>query len=240
MKYLSLFILTSGIMAQERTELQDMDDQWKALVKGFLPEAELNKALTESNMGLIADYGCWCYFEENHGQGRGQPVDEIDTFCKTLHEGYECIIMDSVDAGIPCIPWEAAYTSPFGFSGNINPAQGLTDQNISDLCDALNVPSSCSAMTCKVEAWFVFQYAVYTINGGIINASLRHVNNLFDPATGCPTSPGQYSAKSCCGNFPTRYSFKNYEGARDCCGSHTFNTNMFQCCNDGTIGMICN
>ena len=29
-------------------------------------------------IGNIENYGCWCYFEENHGHGRGNPVDAVD------------------------------------------------------------------------------------------------------------------------------------------------------------------
>ena len=33
-------------------------------------------------------YGCWCYFEDLHGTGRGKPVDDMDGFCKAVHMGY--------------------------------------------------------------------------------------------------------------------------------------------------------
>lgn len=39
--------------------------------------------------------GCWCYFDQTHGQGRGQPVDRIDEICKQLHQNYECLLIDS-------------------------------------------------------------------------------------------------------------------------------------------------
>ena len=35
------------------------------------------------------------YFdEEDHGKGRGSPVNQVDRLCKALHDGYECINMD--------------------------------------------------------------------------------------------------------------------------------------------------
>ena len=54
-------------------------------------------------------YGCWCYFYDDVGRGKGTPVDEIDSFCKVLNEGYECAIRDSEDEGVSCVPWEVSY-----------------------------------------------------------------------------------------------------------------------------------
>ena len=57
------------------------------------------------NRGEIADnsikaftdidgYGCWCYFEDDHGLGRSHPVNKIDETCKGIHDGYTCAIKD--------------------------------------------------------------------------------------------------------------------------------------------------
>merc|ERR1711972_294648 len=59
----------------------------------------------------LDEYGCWCYFYDNHGRGKSQPVDETDSYCKMLHDGYECAIRDCADDGIECIPWETSYVS---------------------------------------------------------------------------------------------------------------------------------
>ena len=70
-----------------------------------------DRALTEimgSTMDQINNYGCWCYFEEQHGQGKGQPVNDVDEYCKQLHQGYDCAKLDS---GNTCVPWEANYNS---------------------------------------------------------------------------------------------------------------------------------
>merc|ERR1712187_569229 len=32
----------------------------------------------------LNEYGCWCYFYDDHGRGKGTPVDGIDEMCKTL------------------------------------------------------------------------------------------------------------------------------------------------------------
>jgi hypothetical protein len=185
-------------------------------------------------MGLLSDYGCWCFFESAHGKGKGKPVDEIDSYCKTLHDGYECILADAADAGIDCVPWEVPYNSAFG-SGI---PTGLTMEGLSQECDNNNSPNTCAAWTCKVEGWFVQQYFLYSTAGGIINSAFRHANG-FDQDSGCPISTGVQSEKSCCGSYPLRFPFKTYDGARDCCQTHTFNTNLFQCCPDGHVKMVC-
>ena len=50
----------------------------------------------------ISNYGCWCYFQENHGQGKGTPVDDVDQYCQYLHHGYECAMIDAELEGETC------------------------------------------------------------------------------------------------------------------------------------------
>ena len=58
--------------------------------------------------------GCWCYFDENHGKGKGQPVNAIDEKCRQLAHAYDCAIMDAEDAGEPpCVPWDVQYRALF-------------------------------------------------------------------------------------------------------------------------------
>merc|ERR1712039_573566 len=59
----------------------------------------------------LDEYGCWCYFYDNVGRGKGTPVDEIDGFCKTLADGYQCAIIDGEAEGQSCVPWEVAYNA---------------------------------------------------------------------------------------------------------------------------------
>merc|ERR1712098_305164 len=61
----------------------------------------------------IDGYACWCYFQDDHGKGRGKPVNEMDARCKVLQDGYTCIMMDADDEGNDnesfdegCIPWD--------------------------------------------------------------------------------------------------------------------------------------
>lgn len=237
MKYFALAALAGFVQADVSTmksSLQQVTAAHSSTTVGASGDDEIEKALTQNDMGLLSNYGCWCFFENAHGKGRGKPIDEIDSFCKVLHDGYECIIADAAEAGIDCIPWEASYNSAFG-SGI---PSGLTLAGLAAECDVQNAADTCQSWTCKVEGWFVQQYFLYSTSGGLINAANRHENG-FDQDVGCPISSGITSEKACCGEFPERFPYKTYEGARDCCVTHTFNTNLFQCCPDGHVKMVC-
>lgn len=69
--------------------------------------------------------GCWCYFGEDHGKGKGPPLDELDEICKTLADGYDCAMIDYENDPKTghshndiCIPWEVEYKSALG--GHLN------------------------------------------------------------------------------------------------------------------------
>ena len=101
---------------------------------GQMPPLGL-RGLPESDMGLIANYGCWCYFQDKVGLGKGKPVDDLDKICRVLHEGYECIILDQDEIDEPCVPWEVTYNSAFGqgmagLMGNQISKESLADECI--------------------------------------------------------------------------------------------------------------
>jgi len=75
------------------------------MANSSLPRS-LTTGITSGSLRSLHEYGCWCYFYDDVGRGKGTPVDEIDGFCKTLNEGYQCAIIDSENAGIECSPWE--------------------------------------------------------------------------------------------------------------------------------------
>jgi len=194
-----------------------------------------DKTITQADMGLINEYGCWCYFQSDHSKGRSGPVDEIDTLCKRLHDGYTCAIMDAAEAGFDCIPWEVSYNSAVG-SGL---SMGMTLDTLRTECDSQNTNTvSCENWACKIEGYFVQQLLLFFTYGGPINHDNRHANG-FDAATMCPVTTGVDSERQCCDEQPLRFPYKTYDGARDCCVSHTFDTNMYSCCDDGVVRITC-
>ena len=226
------------------------------------------RALMQTDMGLVNKYGCWCFFEDDHGRGKGEPQDEIDTICRTLHHGYECIIKDQEEKGTPCVPWKIPYVTAFG--GGFNPFSGVNIQNLNSECEAVNTPGSCEAQTCKVEGYFVQSYFIYAIFGGGIDRSMRHeegfdfdsvcninysygrknfissalgyldnINDIDDLRYSRPfrfdSSPMQ---ENCCGEYPIRYPYR-HKGEKECCRQTVYNSELFYCCEDGTVQFAC-
>jgi len=236
-----IFSLTLVSTALATTEQMTNDyDAQKALLeqagKVVAPTgAGQPRTITGSDMGLINEYGCWCYFENGHYQAKSGPVDPIDILCKRLHDGYACAMLDAKDMGFECIPWAVPYNSAIGTGLVTN----MDITTIRSECDTQNpVTNSCENWACKIEGYFVQQLLQYFVNGGLINQDNRH-DNGFDPNLSCPTKDGPDSERECCDQQPLRFPFKTYDGSRDCCINHTFDTNMFSCCNDGTVQISC-
>ena len=78
-------ILYSSLLA---LSISPISADWETIMADFTSNAEAinslrtsrgeDRAITASDMALVNEYGCWCYFEENHGHGRGNPVDAVD------------------------------------------------------------------------------------------------------------------------------------------------------------------
>lgn len=184
--------------------------------------------------------GCWCYFGEDHGKGKGPPLDELDEICKTLADGYDCAMIDYItdqENGVrratnydECIPWEVEYKSALG--GHLNQ---LVDQ-----CYKIN-KDLCAARACIVEGHFVSTLTFYFISGGAVKLENKHANG-FDPKEMCLGKVGNgESEKSCCGEYPKRFPFKTMEGERGCCGTRTYNTFALECCDseDSSVKSSC-
>ena len=228
----------------EATRFQQLIEQVKQMLEDH-KDAEIpgvigmNRALRQEDMGLVNNYGCWCYFEENHGNGKGSPTDEIDQFCKYLHDGYQCIIMEMESIyNQTCVPWVIPYNSAYG--GGYTPF-GFTLENLREECVQLNPDQVCESLTCMVEGLFVQSFFSYAIFGGQINHQYRHQlddgSPNFDPNDGsCPTVevPLGPNDLECCGEYPIRYPFHNRSNSRQCCGTLTYNPFMQSCCDENT------
>merc|ERR1712156_1371731 len=241
---------TKNIKKQQQPTLQNM----KFIAASFLGLVAADKAAIDKQLlasvansslrafsGSIAvavnkldEYGCWCYFYDNVGRGKGTPVDEIDGFCKTLADGYQCAIIDGEAEGQSCVPWEVAYS----------PGAGQGPDRFAS-CQANNPGDSCAARACSVEGIFVDNLFAFLISGTpIAYDTYGHNDSDFDPATdaGCPVKAGIKGVsgeKSCCGGYPNRFPFKTLDGDRACCGSRTYNTQLLNCCANGQVKANC-
>jgi len=175
-------------------------------------------------------YGCWCYFEGEHGQGRGQAVDEVDQLCHELANGYDCAMMDTNDV---CVPWEVSYVSGTGM--------GL--EQIVSRCETFNPNSVCSQIACKLEGHFVQNIFAQIVSATGVDS--QYHNSNFDAATECVTFIGGGPAdKECCGVHPWRKPFHTRGGANECCADATMNAKIFNtishdCCFDGEVRENC-
>lgn len=204
------------------------------------------KALQQDEMGWMNNYGCWCYFEDNVGKGRGRPKDRVDEICQTLQRGYECIMLDQEQANDPCIPWEINYSSSSGLAG-VHP---LEDDlaNLNHECNQFN-PDGCARKACKVEGWFLILYNRYTLdpnfNGILFDPNLRHSNGFVSNEQTCPkVTAGLGAAEDrCCGDYPERIPYRHKDGARECCNNNNiatvYNAALFDCCSDGSVAPSC-
>lgn len=180
------------------------------------------------------NYGCWCFFYDNVGAGKGTPVDELDGLCKTLHDGYVCAIIDSEEEGTDCTPWEVPY----------NQGDGAGADRLRS-CQEANVgASNCQVRACSVEGVFVDNVFAMLLGGQQADLSTFSHAQGFDPATdaGCPVKPGVKGVsgeKRCCGAYPNRFPFKTLDGDRACCGARTYNTQLLNCCANGQVKANC-
>jgi len=218
---MKVFALSAIIAAQVSAELS-LDKTLSAFLDA--QDAEVARAFSGqmgNTINGLNEYGCWCYFYEDHGRGKGQPVDAIDEMCKILHDGYECAMRDAEDEGTTCVPWEVTYVSAVGGSG----------LSIAEECSSVNSGNNCAARACTVEGTFVANLLDVFLNGGSINNDNRHSNG-FDVAASCATKKngGGPSNKACCGNYPDRFPFKTIGGDRQCCGTRTYNALTLKCC----------
>merc|ERR1712048_653375 len=132
-------LLNSALIGSAFAGLAKMEETFQALANKTGNMRALSD-LMGNNFQRFNRYGCWCYFEEAHGKGKSQPVNEIDAFCKLLHEGYDCAIMDAEEAGSECAPWEVDYDTG---------TQSLDE--VVGSCESRNQGDQCKTDACIVE-----------------------------------------------------------------------------------------
>ena len=224
----------------ETTNIQQMIAHYNSNLRQF-GESETGGRQKRAFTGQVAntvaqldEFGCWCYFYDIKFQGRGEPVDEVDGFCKTLQQGYECAMRDGEDEGETCIPWEVSYT----------PGSGGGDTLVSSCID-MNPNSNCAARACAVESTFVNSLFALLISGQAIDyQSFSHAQG-FDPEAGCATGnarndqeffgPDVTQDYACCGYYPERFPYNTKFGEKACCGTRTYSTSFQNCCSTDPV-----
>lgn len=230
MKLVASFTLLSAVNAKWSVIEKDL----QAVVTKLFPG---NRNLVGS-MSNINGYGCWCYFDDKIGNGKGNPVNLIDAECKILHGGYECVVADHAAQNSACEPWTHSYLSAqptfLGAGGSMT---------IVEACDLINIANfnlgRCAADSCAVELRFTL--AMANANA-LISSTLSTIahSSGFNPTEKCTTYDGVHDpTKACCGTIPERFPFKTLPNSagnpgRDCCSGAVYQTHVHKCCNPGT------
>lgn len=198
-----------------------------------------DRSIIGSNLGNLNGYGCWCYFDDKVGNGKGNPINFIDAECKILHGGYECIVADhAAQFNQVCEPWTIGYFSAALHYAANQPITMLASCEFQNrLGGGFNLPDQgqCAADACAVEMRFNL---ALTQHVATITASLTQYSHQFgfNPTEKCPTYDGYHDpTKECCGTIPERFPYKtipNSQGVaqRGCCGENVFHANTHKCC----------
>jgi len=180
-------------------------------------------------------YGCWCYIGQDYRHGKSMPKDELDGFCKVLHDGYECAAIEIEGCRAFDVEYEAVFSD-----------------DIVNECETQNAGADeCAIAACKVESHFVHNVFNAFFAGFNIAPELQHANG-FDTTAECPKMAGNPNPtgmggggngsgtpRQCCGSFPEIEIYK--PNKHDCCNSvNVFNPSMMTCCDDGRVVNIGN
>lgn len=181
----------------------------------------------------LQEYGCWCFFNDKHGQGRGQPVDVFDSHCMKYHHGVSCAKLE-IDN---CDPYSTTYSITAKQSGN--------NGDVVYDCETGNNP--CQEATCYAQSHFISlllkeQLANLQVPSYPQFSSWKDGGN-FDSSTCKISGPGQLRQEMCCGSW--KYNTKKLlrfgqHLSRACCdqpdgGFKTYDNNLASCCSDGSV-----
>lgn len=134
-----------GVLASASLIFNGINASLASMEKGFKELQKMtgnNRNLMVSSIKSLNKYGCWCYFDDAVGNGKGLPKDFIDEECRALQRSYECAI-----AEIPgCVPYQVqsavATTLLAAFNGDI--LQACTVLNSAAVAGGeANVPCRC-------------------------------------------------------------------------------------------------
>lgn len=181
-------------------------------------------------MDRLQEYGCWCYFDDLHGLGKGPTQNGYDEACKALHQGITCAAMDFPECDANSQVYDAKIRPDPETPGNV-----VVD------CEAFNAGDECAISTCYLESHFITlllaeslekentpQYDLFSQSQGFDRSACHGTKGPRDHDNMCC---GQYTSntrrpvpvyagdgdKQCCENLVTG-KFKTYDATvSDCC-----------------------
>lgn len=257
--FLTIPSLTIATLRNMEQNLKHLESKFSRQRFGGAP------SFLQASIAQINHYGCWCFFQDDHHLAKGPPQNEVDKFCKILHNGYECAMIDSGDKNLPaCSPWKVDYNS--------STMIGNTAQEVETNCMVSNA-GYCEQRACIVENFFILNIFSVFFTSTPFDPSLKH-DLGFDYAGECllrndlPSlqNPGNFlpkpdnsgnndqnnpltnntepaatikpvvkRPKSCCGCYPNRFVYHFDENKAQCCGKETYNPTFKSCCHTNNL-----
>jgi len=172
-------ILTFFLLNTNNANLVKPIDDWNSIVpkNSSLRDLSSSAAIGTNLFDAIVGYGCWCFLDpesEYRQNARGKPVDQIDSACKNLINGYKCATMDAEDNGEDdCDAQTVSYNSFNFFTGD--PTLDLEAD-----CISFNPDSVCAQRACQIEGLFTYPLLeggfLPLENSALFDANLVHVS----------------------------------------------------------------
>ena len=151
MKFSSFTLCLISTVSANLDSLSRLLDEQLNLIKNLTTSNNRhgNSRGTSLAMASLQEYGCWCFFDDLHGLGKGKPQDGYDTACMHYHRGVECAKMElENEAGdAECDPANA-YEYTAVIEPSANPKGMIID------CETHNT-DACLKATCYLETSFV-------------------------------------------------------------------------------------
>jgi len=224
-----------GFMGLVSADLEIMQQTFQKMLElkvkhmNLTMDRQLQEYGSGASFGQLQEYGCWCYLGDEHGKGKGSPVDPFDNNCQALHHGITCTEMDVPD----CHP---AASKTYNVVVTVDPNG---DQVID--CESLNVGDQCAENVCYLESFFAANFLGLVLEQFITPNLFKYKTRFgFDNSvcgTTLPPGRGDYT-EMCCGQYATntRKPIRKFVGdAKECCERDNgrfsvFNPNLNDCC----------
>ena len=165
------------------------------------------------------------YEKTFHQAGGRQPVDGFDSLCKAYHQNCVCLMKEQV-----CDPLTIVYKKV----ANPQTITGLSNDEISFICENANGEETCETSVCIIETAFMRDYFQLANTFFMLPDSEMFKHEYgFDPEVECASNRNkngeidQYGvvarADKCCGKYVSGK--KPFSG----------DSGMLECCDDGEI-----
>jgi len=192
-------------------------------------------------------YGCYCLTDPLYTltppPNHGKPRDPIDAACKVQHQCYECAKMDHPSRSCTADRVQYSYVltrDETDVNNHWKKSIECTDDPMSKKRPGQISPKwSCRRSMCECDKRLAEQ-----LRENFDQWSDEYSTALgdFDPTNECVVEEGKGNGgvkgePECCGDQfgGSRFPFNNRDGNRGCCGSKTYDTQMFACCADKTV-----